>query len=145
MKEIINGRMYNTETAKEKGVWANTWDDGDFSQAVETLYRKKNGEYFLKCSGGPCSIYAGCGGGRAWGRTFLKPISSGDAIEWAEDKLSADEYEALFGKVSEGAELRTVSTQLTTDDWNKIHQIAEDQETSISKLISKAIKKEYLK
>lgn len=141
MKEIINGRMYNTETAQKKG----SWDDCEDPDNVETLYQKKNGEYFLEYSVGPYSIYAIWKDDIPCGRTFLKPISISEAVEWSEDKLSADEYEELFGEVSEGAELRTVSAQLTTDDWDKLHRLAEDQKTSISKLISKAIKKEYLK
>lgn len=145
MEEIINGRMYDTETAQKKGTWANTWNDNDYSQVIETLYQKKNGEYFLECIGGPNSTYGDYCRGQNWGRTFLKPISSDDAIQWAKNKLSTDEYEALLDKISEGSELKTMSVQLTTANWNKLHQLAEDQETSVSELISKAIEKEYLK
>nr|WP_051700123.1 hypothetical protein [Limosilactobacillus reuteri] len=145
MEEIINGRMYDTETAQRKGTWANTWNDNDYSQVIETLYQKKNGEYFLECIAGPSSIYKIYSGGKTWGQIFLKPIFHIDAVEWAKNKLSANEYEALFGKVSEGAELKTMSVQLTTSNWNKLYQLAEDQETSVPELISKAIEKEYLK
>ena len=45
MKKIINGKTYNTETAKE----ISEWSEGvyrDFTYIGETLYRKRTGEYF---------------------------------------------------------------------------------------------------
>lgn len=47
MKKIINGKAYNTETAKELGSYWNGYPHGDFSYVCETLYVKRTGEYFL--------------------------------------------------------------------------------------------------
>ena len=58
MKKIINGILYNTETAKELAEWSNGLSSSDFSNETETLYRKKNGQLFLYGSGGPLSEYA---------------------------------------------------------------------------------------
>ena len=46
MKKVINGKMYNTETATlikriSEGTYGN-WDYAD-----EELYRKRNGEFFI--------------------------------------------------------------------------------------------------
>lgn len=141
MKKIINGLMYDTETAKELVEWDNGLPAYDLDSVTEILYRKKNGQLFLygradypdEITGKdtPCEI--------------ILPATIDEAKEWAEEKASADKYEEIFGKVSEGGELRTVSTQLTTDNWDKLHQLAEDQKTSVSELINKAIEKEYLK
>ena len=48
MKKIINGRKYDTETAKEIGYWSNGYPCSDFNHCEETLYLKKTGEY-LHC------------------------------------------------------------------------------------------------
>lgn len=52
MKKIINGKMYNTETATELGDFWNGLSTSDFRNLSETLYRKKNGEFFLYGQGG---------------------------------------------------------------------------------------------
>ena len=38
MKKIINGRKYDTETAKEIGYWSNGYPCSDFNHCNETLY-----------------------------------------------------------------------------------------------------------
>lgn len=83
MKKIINGRMYNTETAKELGsrYWNNptpTW---------RTIYKKKTGEYFL---------LEESRNGTTW-----EPLTEEEAKAIAEEYITADEYEAVFGKVEE--------------------------------------------
>lgn len=57
MKKVINGRSYNTETAKELGYQTNGYANNDFYFTGETLYRKKTGEFFLYGEGGAYSIY----------------------------------------------------------------------------------------
>ena len=47
MKKIINGRLYDTGTAKEIGCYENGYGAGDFRYYYESLYRKRTGEYFL--------------------------------------------------------------------------------------------------
>lgn len=41
MKKIINGRKYDTETAKEVGFFSNEYPCGDFNWCQETLYKRK--------------------------------------------------------------------------------------------------------
>ena len=47
MKKIINCKMYSTETAAELGEFWNGLSTNDSRNLSETLYRKKNGEFFL--------------------------------------------------------------------------------------------------
>ena len=47
MKKIINGKMYNTDTAKELAGWSSPGGRGDFSHYEETLYQKRTGEFLL--------------------------------------------------------------------------------------------------
>ena len=102
MKQIINGKLYNTETAREVAYHSNGRSTRDFSYCEETLYRKRTGEYFLLGSGGPMSKYAlridsNCCGGD----TRIVPISLRDARKWGEENMDADDYIAEFGEVAE--------------------------------------------
>ena len=101
MKKIINGKLYDTETAKEICSWSNVYYSGDFYHTYETIYQKKTGEYFLYGRGGALSQY-GESYGSNWiaGETII-PFSLEDFKEWALDKLSADEYIPIFGDVEE--------------------------------------------
>ena len=47
MKKIINGKKYDTETAKWLGDYWNGLGGNDFKKLFETLYQKKTGDYFL--------------------------------------------------------------------------------------------------
>ena len=87
MKKIINGKMYNTETAKEIGSWNNGRYRSDFYYVGE---------------GGAASRYAErCGGNSTCFGEDIIPLSSQDAKEWVERKLDADAYVELFGEVEE--------------------------------------------
>ena len=102
MKRIINGRKYDTETATEVHEWSRN-APSDFDYIEETLYRKRTGEYFIYGYGGPMTRYAkreAYGNGYCFGSSII-PVSYDEAREWAEEHMSADEYEAEFGEVPE--------------------------------------------
>lgn len=82
MNKIINGRKYDTNTAKE--IFEYTFLD---SSSV-TLYRKKTGEFFLFCWD-------------VFGSRSIQPMTEERAKEWLADFASADEYEKVFGHVEE--------------------------------------------
>lgn len=104
MKKIINGKVYDTATAKELGSWSNMADRRNFSQFEEALYRKKTGEFFLYGEGGPATKYAVAEGTNSWrGGERIMPLSFAEAKTWAEEHLDCDEYEAIFGAVAEDA------------------------------------------
>lgn len=100
MKKIINGRIYDTNTAKELGRDDQTY--GNFSDWEETLYRKSTGEYFLHGEGGPQTKYAQQVGENSWtGGEKIIPLSIESAQKWAEEHLEADDYERIFGIIEE--------------------------------------------
>lgn len=101
MKKIINGRKYDTETAKEVGFYSNGYPHGDFNWCQQTLYRKRNGEYFLHGEGGALTIYAKNIQNGTTGGSRIVPMSEDEAKEWTENYLSCDEYEKIFGEVEE--------------------------------------------
>ena len=102
MKKIINGIKYNTETAKEVGFYDNGLGYGDFHHVEETLYRKRNGKFFLYGHGGPASKYCVSVGTNEWsGGSDLIPLTEDEAKEWGEEHMSVEEYEDVFGEVEE--------------------------------------------
>ena len=97
MKKIINGRLYDTDTARNIGSWSNNLGAGDFNSCTEILYQKKTGEYFLYGCGGAMTIYSSAAeGGGVTGGSAIIPFSERQAKEWAMSKLSAEEYLELF-------------------------------------------------
>lgn len=102
MKKIINGKKYDTETAQMVGVWDNNLMYNNFSYCAELLYRKHTGEFFLHGKGGAMSKYAVSCGDNSWrGGEKIIPLSEDEACKWAEEHLDWNEYEEIFGEVSE--------------------------------------------
>ena len=100
MKKVINGKMYNTETAKKMADWYYGYP-GDFDYYEERLYKKKTGEFFLFGKGGARSKYSDNDGFETYGSCEIIPYSEEEARKWAEKHCSGDEYEEIFGEVEE--------------------------------------------
>ena len=99
MRKIIKNKMYDTGTAKYIAVWCN--DQRGFEFIRERLYQKKTGEYFLHGEGGAMTGYAEyIGNGYIEGEKIM-PLTDDEAMKWAEKHLEANEYEEIFGEVSE--------------------------------------------
>ena len=101
MKKIINGKTYNTETAKAVSVWCNG-EYGNMSYVEETLYKKKTGEYFLYGMSGATGKYAesiGCNS-KNGGSKFIS-YTEDQAKEWLEKYGTAEEYIEEFGEPEE--------------------------------------------
>lgn len=101
MKKIINGKLYNTDTARHIGSWYSNITDRLY-WVNETLYQKQRGEFFLHGEGGPGSKYAEPSGQGSWssGEKII-PLSYDAAQAWAEEYLDANAYQAAFGPVEE--------------------------------------------
>ena len=91
MKRVIAGRVYNTETATD--ICTQSRCHSDFSDHTTTLYRTKNGNYFLSGEGGPQSRWSQSCGQNSWsGGSGLIPIDADEARQFAEDReLDPDE------------------------------------------------------
>lgn len=101
MKKVINGKMYNTQTAECYGEYQYS-NCGDFQYVYEALYRKKTGEMFLYGTGGPASKYREKVGSSTWtGGTQIIPLTVDEAKEWAEKYIDGGTYVELFGEVEE--------------------------------------------
>lgn len=143
MKKIINNKLYNTDTAEEVGSWDNGRYGGDFSRCSETLYRKRTGEFFLYGDGGPMSKYSKSCGNNSWsGGSQIIPLTYEVARAWAEKHLDTDEYESLFGPVSEDGSRVSVGYSLAASTVDTIRRRAAALGISASAYLDQLVGKE---
>ena len=140
MKKIINGKVYDTETAKELASWSDGMSFRDFSHMEETLFQKKTGEFFLYGQGGPMTKYAASAGQNSWsGGSKIIPLTWESAREWAEEHLGADEYETIFGEVTEDDSRTTISLSLSAGSVERAKRAAAQAGISLSAYIESLI------
>jgi len=103
MKQIINGKIYNTDTAEHIGhVSGGGPSVTDFTHWSGDLYVTKKGAYFIQGSGGASSIFAQqlseneCSGGSG-----ILVLKHHQALAMAEADLDSDVIEQFFD-VEEG-------------------------------------------
>ena len=136
MKKIINGKVYNTETAKQMAFWCNAGSWRDFHHFEETLYRKKTGEYFLFGEGGPMTKYAISTGQNSWsGGEKIIPLDYDNACRWAEEHLDGDEYEAIFGPVEEDETKINATFRITASALENARRQAAKKGMTISEYV----------
>lgn len=141
MYRIIDGKRYNTETAECVASYSHGYPR-DFEHFSEDLYRKRNGEFFLLGEGGPMSKYRSYDGNNEWsGGTKLIPLTYEKAQKWAEENLTGDEYESIFGEIEEDEEegRRTVNFSLAPSVCEKLKRAAAKAGMTKSELIAKLI------
>ncbi len=104
MNKVINGKRYNTDTAKAVGSWENMDDAASFDYQCETLYLKRTGGFFLHCEGGAKTPYASFSAD-GWARfgEVIRPLGYQEARKWAEERLSAEACSAVFPPIDEDA------------------------------------------
>lgn len=141
MKKIINGKVYDTDTARDIG--SDSYSNSrDFSYWSETLYQKRTGEFFLHGEGGPMSRYAETVGQNEWsGGEKIIPLSPAKAREWAEEHLTADEYEAAFGLPDEDAEDVVLYVKVPAVLMARIKQSAASNCVSVSSYVINILEK----
>jgi len=95
MKKIIDGKIYNTDTAALIGELECTYNHGDFHYHDTALYRSPRGAYFLAGDGNAYSMWGHAVGdnGRGGG-SGLCIINKSDARYYAE-QMDLSEEEML--------------------------------------------------
>ncbi len=133
MKKIINGKVYDTDKAERVGEWDNgKWDDRLY-RCCEDLYRKRTGEFFLHGYGGPGSKYAVSCGNNSWsGSEKIIPLSYEAAQKWAEEHLNGDEYESIFGEVTEDDSRITLTLSMSASSVERAKRAASQKGSSLS-------------
>lgn len=139
MNKIINGKKYDTETARFVGEYTHGYPR-NFSYYCEQLYCKKTGEYFLFGEGGPSSPYSRTISCNEWtGGSKIIPSTYEDARIWAEKHLDTEEYEAEFGEVSDDDSTVALSISMPACVADKLRRTAKEKSLTISALISQLI------
>jgi len=144
MKKIIAGAQYNTETARFIGTWDNGAEYGQMNRSDEYLYQTKSGKYFLRGEGGPMTTYAEHHGNSTSGGEQILPLTASEAREWAEEKLTADEYQKEFGEVEEASDnKRPLNLTVAPEVYRLLEAKKVETGMSISKLIELAVVEIY--
>ena len=143
MKKVINGALYNTETARLIGTYSNGGTWRDFSHFEENLYRTKAGKYFLHGEGGPMTKYAKSVGNNEWsGGEHIEPLTPAAAREWAEEHLTAEEYIKEFGEPEEAADGReAINISVPAEIKRKLERLKSETGKSISQIIVDLVEK----
>ena len=140
MNQVINGKRYDTYTAKyiaETGSLDQGIGPDDFRYWSETLYQKRTGEFFLFGKGGPMSKYSRPyeTNGSQSGYKII-PLTFGQAKQWAEKAMDADEYEATFGPVEENTDKHVMSLSVDESTYQIIKRRAAENKISMSQVIN---------
>ena len=104
MRQIINGKRYDTETARLLATdHGGGYGPSDFHFWEEGLYRTPAGQFFTAGSGGPFSAYGrpGPGQNERHGSCKIRLLTEPEARRWMEQHGTDEEYEAAFS-VEEG-------------------------------------------
>lgn len=141
MKKIINGKVYDTDTAKKCGEWYSSRPKNDFSYYEEELYQKKTGEYFLHGSGNAASKYSRSCGQNEWcGGESIIPLTYDGAQGWAEEHLDVEDYINLFGEPEEDDSKTRLNLYVSTALAAKLKTEAAKQNISIGDYLETIIK-----
>lgn len=139
MKRIINGKVYDTDTAKALGTGYHGVR-GELSFFEESLYRKKTGEFFLYGEGGPMTRYAKTVSFNEWtSGELIMPMTYDEAQRWAEKNLTGDEYEAIFGEIKEDKSRQMVTISVSVSKWELAKREAAKQGISISEYVEQKL------
>lgn len=122
MKKIINGKVYNTETAKQIG-YDNDNPTGNWE---EYLFQKKTGEFFIQHWD-------------SWNGGCIEPISFKDAQKWLEKHGTAEQYEAVFGEPDEDEEDVLLGVRVSAATAAKLKKVSAQTGISQNKLIESLI------
>lgn len=139
MKKVINGKVYDTDTARKVGCI--DFGLGDrFSGWSETLYVKRTGEYFLLGEGGPGSKYSvRTGVNNTTGSAKIFPLSYDDARKWAEENLGAGEYIAEFGEIPDDDANAKLTLYLPASTIERAKRKAAQDGTTLSAYIESLV------
>lgn len=144
MQRVIDGKRYNTDTAKRLGSWESDQDYQGLHHEEETLYLTKTGNYFLHGCGGAASRYNKKTSTNSWiGGEQIVPISEEYARKWAADHLTENEYDMIFGDVENTGGVR-VSVQIPAEIMAKMNDRMNADDCTRNSLILAALRK-YLK
>lgn len=138
MKQVVNGKTYDTEKAGLIGVFESK--TGTYSWTIETLYRKRTGEFFLHGKGSALSKYTKNKGNNEWtdGEDII-PLTFEVAKKWTRENLHEDIYNTSFGHSNEEDKKKTISMSIRASAHQKAKIEASRQGISVSEYVENLI------
>ena len=83
MKRIIQGKVYNTDTATRIGSHVR-YNRGDFQFEDTDLYKTQKGAWFICGEGGPLSRWSRSEGNGQRGGSGIEAMTTTEALAWCE-------------------------------------------------------------
>lgn len=133
MIKRMNGKLYNTESAKELARIDSGHSPSDFEYWEETLYRTKTGNFFLYGWGRGNSRYGEWHGNSGGDGERIMPMEPEEAIQWAEHNLPGDEVDQIFGRLEEDKVKITADISISAKE--QIDRIRKETGKSIGEII----------
>lgn len=103
MKKIVNGKMYNTETAELVEEYNNGLSSSDVKHIREELYKTRKSVYFLYAEGGALTCYSESNGKTSWGAATIIPLDDSETFDWLVRRGYSDEAYEYFPDMVEEA------------------------------------------
>ncbi len=102
MKKVIDGKLYDTETAESLCDVSPSHARTDFCYENTLLYRTKRGTYFIAGKGGARSRWAQSVPNGTIDGSGMQIINKEEARFLVETCCTVEEYEGVFGPLEEG-------------------------------------------
>ena len=91
MRQVINGKLYDTTTAEQIHRWDNGHFSTDFKFRAKTLYRTQKGNLFLHHEGGAMTDMSQPTGSNSYsGGESIEPIDEQTAVRFLESHDGTD-------------------------------------------------------
>ncbi len=84
MKAVIDGAVYDTETATKIAFFSKEFGADEFRHVEESLYKTKSGRFFLSGGGGPMTRYSHPVGDRQAGGSGIVVLNPDEARCWCD-------------------------------------------------------------
>ena len=121
-RTVIDGIVYDTSNAERVGDAYFAYED-----VVETLYRKKNGTFFMHCTG------------TRHIEEQIYPCTYEKAKEWAVRFLDPDVYKSFFGEPGPEGQNVKITVSLSPKKFNYIRELAALKTDNFSEIIEAMI------
>ncbi len=139
MQQVIDNKLYDTETAKPLGNWQRGYSS-ERGYISETLYITESGDYFLYGEGGSRSRYAKRVAPNTWGYgERILPFSNEEANAWAENHLTEADFYAAQKEVAYKGCLTPMMIRLQCATADKLKKMAAEQGRKASELAEEMI------
>lgn len=96
MEKVIDGLLYDTESAGEVAEWSNGHEPNGAHRVDETLYRTPNGRWFVHGRGGGLSRYSESVAGGSRAGEGIRALTPNEAQQWLEDRGETEALKEWF-------------------------------------------------